>query len=283
MVSAVVRLGFHVSISVSIDRAVDRAVVLGCDTFQIFTRSPRTWSFKPLIQEEVKSFREKLRRTSIGPVFVHMPYILNLATPDDDVYWKSVNSLAEELERCTALGVPFLITHIGSHLGAGAEFGLKRVVEAIDNAINRNDGSAVVLLENSSGAGTGLGSRFEEIGSILNGVAEEDRVAICLDVCHAFASGYELRNSRGLAESMEALDVAVGFDKLKLVHLNDSVGALGSRIDHHEHIGLGAIGEKGFRVILHSRLAELPMIMETPVDDRRNDSGNMDKVRKLLA
>jgi deoxyribonuclease-4 len=282
-VSAVVRLGFHVSISVAIDRAVDRAVDLGCDTFQIFTRNPRAWSFKPLIQEEVEFFREKLRRAGIGPIFVHMPYILNLATPDDDVYRRSIDSLAEELKRCTALGAPFLVTHIGSHLGAGAEFGVNRVVEAIDNALSRNGGSTVILLENSSGAGTGLGSSFEEMGCILKGVADGDRVAMCLDICHAFASGYEFRNSWGLTETLEALDGAVGIDRLELVHLNDSVEALGSRIDHHEHIGLGAIGEEGFRFILRSWLAELPMIMETPVDGRREDAGNLDKVRDLLA
>ena len=282
-VEAMVKLGFHVSISGAIDRAVDRAVELGCDTFQIFTRSPRAWGFKTLNRAEVEAFREKLRRAGIGPVFVHMPYILNLATPNDEVYRRSVDSLEAEMERCAALEAPFLVTHLGSHLGAGAEFGVARVVKAIDAVLSRSGGSTVVLLENSSGAGNRLGSSFEEMGHILQGVTEEDRVAVCFDTCHAFTSGYELGHSEGIAETLEALDRAVGLERLELVHLNDSVGGLGSGIDHHEHIGLGMIGEEGFRVILRSRLSELPMIMETPVDGRRGDSENMDKVRELLA
>jgi len=281
--AAMVKLGFHVSISGTIDRAVDRAVELGCDTFQIFTRSPRSWAFNPLKEDGIEAFREKRRRTGIDPVFAHMPYILNLASPDDEVYQRSVDSLAVELTRCSALEVPFLVTHLGSHLGAGTDLGIARVIAAINTAFDRSDESVKVLLENGSGSGNHVGSTFQELRLILEGVEDARRVAACFDTCHAFATGYELRTPEGLAETLVAFSDSVGFERLMLVHLNDSVGGLGSGIDHHEHIGLGEIGDEGFRLILHSQLANVPMIMETPVDGRRSDADNMKKVRELAA
>ena len=281
--AAVVKLGFHVSISGTIDRAVDRAWGLGCDTFQIFTRNPRSWGSRPLKEGEIEAFREKRRRRGIDPVFAHMPYILNLASPDDEIYQRSVDSLAVELTRCSALGVPFIVTHLGSHLGAGADQGITRITDAVNTAFDRSDVPVMVLLENGSGSGNQVGSRFEELRLILEGVEDEGRVAACFDTCHAFAAGYEVRTPEGLAETLAALEGAIGFERLMLVHLNDSVGGLGSGIDHHEHIGLGEIGDEGFRLILHSRLADVPVIMETPVDGRRSDTDNMRKVRELAA
>jgi len=277
-----VKLGFHVSISGTIDKAVDRAVELGCDTFQIFSRNPRSWGFRSLNEGDVEAFKEKKRRTGIDPIFVHMPYILNLASPDEEVYRRSVDSLAVELTRCAALDVPFLVTHLGSHLGAGRDRGIARVVEAINAAFDLYDEPVTILLENGSGSGHQVGSSFEELLRILEG-SDAGRVAVCFDTCHAFAAGYELRTPEGLAETLEVLNDTIGFKCLKLVHLNDSMGALGSGIDHHEHIGLGEIGDEGFKLILHSRLSEVPMIMETPMDDRRSDSDNMKKARDLAA
>ena len=276
-----VKLGFHVSISGTIDRAVDRATELGCDTFQIFTRNPRSWGFNPLKEGEIEAFREKRIRKGIDPVFVHMPYILNLASPDDEVYRRSVDSLAVELGRCSALGVPFLVTHLGSHRGSGADRGIVRIIEAINTAFDRHHEPVTVLLENGSGSGNLVGSSFEELRMILEGVEDAERVAACFDTCHAFAAGYELRTPRGLGRTLAAFNDTVGIERLKLVHLNDSMGGLSTGIDHHEHIGLGEIGDEGFRGILHSQLADVPMIMETPEDDRRSDADNMRKAREL--
>jgi len=281
MESATVKIGFHVSISGAIDRAVDRAMELGCDTFQIFTRNPRSWGFRLLKEDEIEAFREKRRRTGIDPVFAHMPYILNLASPNDEIYQRSVDSLIVELTRCSALEVPFLVTHLGSHLGAGTDLGIARIVDAIKIAYDRSDEPVTVLLENGSGSGNQVGSSFEELRLILEGVEDTGRVAVCFDTCHAFATGYELRTPEGLAETLVAFNDVIGFERLMCVHINDSVGSLGSGVDHHEHIGLGEIGDEGFRLILHSRLADVPMIMETPVDDRRSDADNMRKVREL--
>jgi deoxyribonuclease-4 len=278
-----VKLGFHVSISGSIDLAVDQAVELRCDTFQIFTRNPRSWASRPFRDGEVEAFREKRIRAGIEPVYGHMPYILNLASPDDGIYSRSIDSLSMELGRCAALGVPMLVTHLGSHMGSGLGRGVSRVVGALNRALDADDSGVVVLLENGSGSRNGVGSRFEEISEILEGVGHPERVAVCLDTCHAFAAGFEINKQGGLDEALSSFDDAIGFDRLRLVHLNDSVGGLCTGVDRHEHIGLGGIGLEGFRLIVGSRLAEVPMVMETPVDGRRTDVENMDIVRGLAS
>jgi deoxyribonuclease-4 len=276
------RVGFHGSISGGVDRAVDRAVEIGCDAFQIFTRNPRSWKYSELDAGTVEAFRRKKAESGIDPVFGHMPYIMNLATPHDRVYGRSVESLSVGMGRCSSLGIPFLVTHLGSHLGSGAEAGVGKVVDALD-AVLRDDGSdVVVLLENGAGAANVVGSRFEELGLILGGVGYPERVAVCLDTCHAFVAGYELRTPEALGETLDCFDAAVGLDRIGLVHLNDSVGGMGSGIDHHEHVGLGEIGVEGFRAILGSPLIGCPLIMETPIDDRRGDIENLAFLRGLV-
>jgi deoxyribonuclease-4 len=276
-----VKLGFHISIRGSVDRAVDRALSIGCDTFQLFTRNPRSWRSTPLEDAEVEAFRLKVRRSRLEPVFAHMPYILNLASPDPEVYGRSIESLEEEIRRCEALGVRYIVTHLGSHKGAGTEEGIRRVAEAVSTALDKTNGDVVVLLENGSGAGTQVGFRFEEISEMLRLIRDE-RAAVCLDTCHAFAAGYEWRTPEGLEETLESFEEAIGLEHLILLHLNDSVGQRGSGVDYHEHIGLGEIGDEGFRLILNERrLRRLPIIMETPIDERRSDEENMRKVKEL--
>ncbi len=279
----VVKLGFHVSIEGGIDRSVDRALELSCDTFQIFTRNPRTWAYRGLREGEAKAFREKRGRAGIDPVFGHMPYILNLASPLEEIYRRSVGSLSAELGRCSALGVSMLVTHIGSHMGSGLEGGIKRVVRALNLALEGVGSDVSVLLENGAGSRNSVGSRFEDIRAILDCVEQRECVAVCLDTCHAFAAGFDLRTSEGLGGMLELFESVVGLDHLRLVHLNDSVGGLGTGVDHHEHIGLGDIGLDGFRLILRSRLVEAPMIMETPSDERRPDEENMRIARELAS
>jgi len=276
-----VKLGFHVSIAGTIDKAVDRALELDCDTFQIFTRNPRSWASRELKEGEVGAFREKRNKSGIAPVFGHMPYVLNLASPDEEVYSRSVESLCVGLERCSTLGIPMLVTHVGSHVGKGSDLGVSRVVGALNAVLEGDDSGVVVLLENGSGSKNKVGSRFEELNRILEEITNPERVAVCFDTCHAFAAGYELRTLEGLEGTLESFDAVIGLGRLRLVHLNDSVGGLGTGIDHHEHIGLGEIGVEGFRGILASGLACLPMVMETPVDGRRGDEENMGVARGL--
>jgi deoxyribonuclease-4 len=279
-----VRVGVHVSIAGSIDKAVDRAQEKGCDTFQIFSRNPRGWKIKALTETDISRFIEKLNRTGLFPPVDHMPYLPNLAAPTDDVYEKSVAALTEELERCNALQIPYLVTHLGSHRGSGKETGLQRIVDAIDAAFSGVDeaNGVMLLLENTAGTKNSMGGTFEDIRNIMDRLEHKDRIGICFDTCHAFAAGYELRTEENLDKTLQHFDEVLGLEQLKLVHLNDAKGGLDSRLDRHEHIGLGYIGEAGFRVILNdARLRELPMILETPIDARRDDLGNLQKVREL--
>lgn len=277
-----VKVGVHVSIAGSIDLAVDRAEKAGCDTFQIFSRNPRGWRFKEIPEEVAREFRRKLALTGISPVVDHMPYLPNLATPKEDVYARSVEALAEELERCAILGIPYLVTHLGSHLDSGKEGGFERTAEAISRALSSVENEVILLLETTSDSKNSVGGSFEDLAEIMRRVGREDRVGACFDTCHAFVAGYELRTAEGVAETMEGFNEAVGLSRLKVVHLNDSKGPLASKLDRHEHIGLGEIGEEGFRRILrHPAIRALPLILETPVDERRDDRGNIALVRKL--
>jgi deoxyribonuclease-4 len=276
------KLGVHVSISGSIDLAIDRALERGCETFQMFTRNPRAWKANSLSEEVAKDFTRKLADSGITPAVAHMPYLPNLASPKEDVYEKSVEMLTAEVDRCGLLNISYLVTHLGSHLGAGIESGYKRIINACNKALSRVENDVVILLENTAGGKNSMGGTFENMRHIIDRVEQKNRVAICFDTSHAFASGYDLTSAKALYRTLEVFDRAIGLDLLKVVHLNDSRGELGSRIDRHEHIGLGFIGEEGFKAILRNEtLRRLPLILETPIDERRNDYGNLEKVREL--
>jgi len=276
-----VRIGLHVSISGSVDRAVDRAVERGCNTFQIFTRNPRGWKSKELVPEEAETFIKKVNERQITPIFGHMPYLPNLASPKDDVYEKSVESLIEELNRCGRLEIPYLVTHLGSHLGSGKQAGFGRIIKAINKAFSIVGNGVMLLLENTAGTKNSMGGSFEDIQFIIGHLDEQENVGVCFDTCHGFAAGYDLRNREAVETTIKEFDETLGFKRLKLVHLNDSMGDLDSRIDRHEHIGIGKIGEDGFRNILRSRFGQLPLILETPIDKQRSDVENLGKVREL--
>ncbi len=274
------RVGFHISIYGSIDRAVDRAFELGCNTFQIFTRNPRQWKTTKLNPETSKAFSDKVKDYGMNPVFAHMPYLPNLASPRAEVYEKSVNTLTSELERCKQLEIPYLVTHLGSHLGTGIQTGFTRLIKGINQALNVT-GGVMLLLENTAGTRNSMGSALEDIQHIIERLSHPERAGVCFDTSHAFAAGYDLRTEETVEATVKQIEEVIGFEKLKLVHLNDSKGDLNSRIDRHEHIGMGKIGEEGFRNILASRMGELPLIMETPKDARRDDVDNLRKVEEL--
>jgi deoxyribonuclease-4 len=278
-----VKVGVHVSIAGSLDCAVDRAKDAGCDVFQMFSRNPRGWGFKPLSDDDCDAFKAKIRTTGILPVD-HMPYLPNLASPKEEVWAKSVETLSAELERCHRLGIPFLVTHLGHHLGAGIAGGRARVIKAINSALEKNDHSVMLLLENTAGEKNSVGSSFEHIHAIMDAISRQERIGVCFDTCHAFAAGYELRTEAGIRETLAQMDEQIGIKHLRIIHLNDTKGDRGSGLDRHEHIGMGYIGEEGFRRILHHPVfAAHPLICETPVDDRRDDVGNIAKVRELAA
>ncbi len=274
------RFGFHISIHGSIDLSVDRAEELGCNTFQIFTRSPRQWNPSKIFPDVAKAFVNKLKIRDIKPVFAHMPYLPNLASPRDEIYVKSVNTLSSELKRCKLLNIPYLVTHLGSHLGAGKQEGFSRLIDGINEALSNNDG-VTLLLENTAGTRNSMGSTIEDLNHIIESLTQPEMVGICFDTSHAFAAGYDIRTEDNIEFLIQKIDELIGFKRLKVVHLNDSKGEFNSHIDRHEHIGLGNIGEEGFRNLLASKFSEIPMIMETPKDSRRNDIENMKKVNEL--
>ena len=276
-----VKVGVHVSIAGSLDLAVDRAKDAGCDVFQIFSRNPRGWGYKPLSDEDADLFRAKIRATGIIPVD-HMPYLPNLASPKPEIYEKSVAALTAELSRCSRLGIPYLVTHLGHHLGDGIAGGRMRVIRAISTALDGADNEVMLLLENTAGEKNSVGSSFEHIRAIMDELPFPGRIGICFDTCHAFAAGYELRTDGGLKDTLAQFDEQVGLGHLRVIHLNDTKGDRGSGLDRHEHIGLGFIGEDGFKRILHHKaFFMLPLVCETPVDERRDDRGNIEKVREL--
>ena len=277
-----VQVGVHVSIAGSIDKAVDRAVEKSCDTFQIFSSNPRGWKVRELTDIEITRFIEKVAHSGIYPPVDHMPYLPNLAAPVDEVYNKSVAALIVELRRCDALHIPYLVTHLGSHRGYGKAEGFRRIGDAVNEAFREVDNAVMLLLENTAGTKNSMGGTFEDIQHIMAHIENKERIGICFDTCHAFVAGYELRTEKSLNATLLHFDAVIGLEHLKLIHLNDAKAGLNSRLDRHEHIGLGYIREDGFRVIINEeRIKDLPMILETPVDDRRDDIGNIRKVREL--
>jgi len=274
----------HVSISGTIDQAADRAREIGCDTFQMFTRNPRGWKYKKLDRGEVGEFKRKVGTYNLTPVVAHMPYLPNLSSPKKLIYNKSVKSLSGELDRCGTLGIPYIVTHLGSHLGEGSDIGLEKIVAAINRALSENSNDVMLLLENTAGTKNSMGSSFEDIKRILDRVENRDRVGVCFDTAHAYAAGYDLHSPRGVDDTLRKFNSVLGFSIMKVIHLNDSQVGLGSGRDRHEHIGLGYIGEQGFRALFkHEAVRNLPFIMETPIDERGDEKENMRKVRELSA
>jgi len=277
-----VNVGVHVSIAGSIALSVGRAKEAGCDTFQIFSRNPRGWGFRDLNPDEAAAFRDNVRISGLSPPVDHMPYLPNLATGNRDVYDKSVAALSAELSRCSILGIPYLVTHLGHHKGEGMTKARVQVITAINDCLSETEEGVMLLLENTAGEKNAVGSSFEDITAVLDCIEKKDRVGVCLDTCHAFGAGYDLSTEHGLEFTLTSFDDLIGLGRCRLIHLNDSRGQLGKGLDRHEHIGMGYIGEDGFvRILSNEFFRSRPLICETPVDERRNDSANILKVREL--
>jgi deoxyribonuclease-4 len=284
------KLGVHVSIAGGISNSVANATSIGCTSFQIFSRNPRQWNAKVLGEDEVLQFKESLQKSSINPnsVVVHMPYLPNLSAPTSEMYEKSVTALTDEITRCNSLSIPYLVIHLGSHLGKGEKNGISQLVDAcqravqdhVDKGLSKNN--VKILLENSAGQKNSIGSKVEEIQLILEALGTS-QYGICLDTCHLFAAGYDLSTDKGIDHLLDLVEKCIGFKHLKLIHLNDSKGDLGSKLDRHYHIGLGKIGESGFKKLVNDkRLTDLPFILETPIDSLRGDKENLDYVKQLV-
>ena len=277
------QIGAHVSISGSLDLAVDNAVERECNAFQIFTRNPRSWFAKDLDPVQVKKFKEKLQKSGIDRMATcaHMPYLPNLSSPDEDGYQKSIKSMTQEIERCHELGIPYLVTHLGSHKGSGEENGIRRLVGAL-NKVAETNADVIILLENTAGQKNSVGSDFTQLEEIFSKCKPSKKFGICLDTCHAFVAGYDLRTKEDVTKAIKKFDDSIGLKNLKILHLNDSKGELNSNRDRHDHIGLGEIGKEGLgEIVKIMNKNNIPIVLETPIDDIRDDFENISKAKSL--
>lgn len=277
------RIGAHQRTGKGLDEAVERAAEIGCEAIQVFAANPSAWRTRAILGDLAESFRRLTAQHDIRPAVVHTPYLLNLASPDHAIYPKSADALADSLIRADALGAAFVVTHIGSHRGEGVEAGVPRVQEAVRRVLSGGNSQAVLLLENSSGGGDLIGSRFEGLRTILDGLSDfGDRLGICLDTAHLWGAGYDLSGADAVNRAIAEFDSVVGLGWLKLVHMNDSRSALGSRSDRHANIGQGQIGVEGIASLMHHpALADLPVIIETPTSTPEDHARDITLLKEL--
>ena len=287
-------LGAHMSVAGGLPRAVERAVVHRCDTFQIFAKNASRWHGRAIPPDEVREFRSKLRASGLGPVVSHASYLINLATPSPELRRQSLDAMGDELDRAEALGLSGVVVHPGCYTRGNEAQGLELIAQALLELLReRRRGKAMVLLENTAGQGTALGATFEQLAVILAKMNNHRRAGVCLDTCHLLASGYDLCSPEGYARTFTQFGRLVGFDRLKAFHLNDCKKPLGSRIDRYEHVGQGHLGLEPFRRLVNdSRFRDLPMLLETPKTESRTpgavtvdplDEQNLTTLRTLIS
>ena len=277
-------LGAHMSISEGVHLALERGKSVGCNAVQLFVKSSNQWRAKPLTGVETSLFREKAKLYNPDFIVAHSSYLINIASPEKELLGKSRDALLVEVERCEALGIPWLVLHPGSHRGAGEEAGIAAVAESLDLIFERTKGyKNVVLLETTAGQGQTLGRTFEELASMRERVKDGERVGFCYDTCHTFSAGYDISTKAKYESVFGALDRTLGLPNLKAFHLNDSKTPLNSRKDRHEMIGKGEIGIEPFRMLVNDpRFMKIPMILETPKGpDLKEDAENLALLRSL--
>lgn len=277
-------LGAHMSIAGGVRNAPLLAASVGCTALQIFTKSSNQWKASPLADGEVEAFKRNVAEGGILAVVAHDAYLINLATPDDALYHKSLEAFHEEMLRCETLGIPSLIMHPGAPLERGDDFGIERVAAAFSLLHERTRGINVkIAVEITAGQGSHIGRTFEQIAAILEKTNGGDRLQVCFDTCHAFASGYDLSTEEGYHDTFNQFDRIIGLNRLAAIHVNDSMKGLGSRVDRHQHIGKGTMGLTPFRLLMNdTRLADVPKILETPKEkDLEDDRINLALLRQL--
>ena len=277
------KLGVHVSIAGKIYKSIDRTVELGCNTMQIFSRNPRQWRKALLSDEDVERFKKKVKKSNISPVVIHIPYLLNLATVKKSFFKVTIKEFIADLVEADRLEADYLVTHMGSYKGGTEEGGLSRIIQALNKILKETKKvKTKVLIENTSGSGHWLGYKFSHQKIVLDGLNRPESVGICLDTAHAWAAGYKINEPRGLKSLLDEIDQAVGLERLKVIHLNDTQEKLGSLRDRHHDIGTGEIGRKGFNLIVnHPKLREAAFILETPKKRENEDKENLEAVREI--
>jgi deoxyribonuclease-4 len=278
-------LGAHMSIAGGVGNAFLHGKKVACDVIQIFTKSSRQWAAKPYDDDEIRSFKQNQKETGIGAVVAHDSYLLNLSSPDQALRKKSIRAFIDELERCEALAIPYLIAHPGAHVGAGEAEGIKTIARSLDEIHAACAGFQVkAALEITAGQGSCLGYRFEQIRDMIDATKQSDRLRVCFDTEHAFAAGYDIRQKDGYDRTFGEFDETIGLERLAAFHLNDSKKEFHSRVDRHEHIGKGHIGVEAFRLLLNDRrFWGIPMCLETPKGpDLKEDIENLTLLRGLI-
>lgn len=277
------RVGVHTSVRRGFAAAAHDAAALGCETFQIFTQSPRGWMTRVYADAEFVAFRDARETLGLDPVVVHAPYLPNLCTSNETLYRRSVRALKEDLQRCEQLGADYLVIHPGAFSPESTrETGLDRIGGALNEALTEVPGEVTILIENMAGGGRRIGGPFEELGAILERVREQVRVGVCFDTCHAFACGYDLSRPQGIEAALSSLDRAVGLDRVPVFHVNDSKGACESHRDLHQHLGQGHVGLAGFRALFaRPEFRRAALILETPKEPA--PSSDLENLRRLRA
>lgn len=278
--------GAHLSTAGGICNAIHTAQELECETLQLFTKNNNQWSGKAIPPDMADEFKQLVKANKLKFVTAHDSYLINLASPDETLWQKSVTAFVDELHRAEQLNLSYLVMHPGSHVGSGEDAGLKRVITAFETIHEQTAGYRVkTLVELTAGQGSALGHRFEHIATILDGVTDAKRLGVCFDTCHVLAAGYPLSTEAEYQQTMEEFDHVIGLKQLKLFHLNDSKKPRGSRVDRHEHLGQGYVGAEAFRLIVNDpRFAKLPMILETPktnAADEEMDPVNLGLLRQF--
>ncbi|MGC8710492.1 MAG: deoxyribonuclease IV [Candidatus Micrarchaeia archaeon] len=275
LILLMIRVGHHVSIAGRIDLSFDRTLAIGGNTMQIFVTNPRGWAMQELGPHDADFFREKGKERKVYPIIAHMPYLPNLASPKDEGYKKSVKALQENMQRCEELGMTYLVAHMGSSLGENKEKSLERVANA---ALQVLDYKCMLLLENEAGQKNSIGSDLNDLSYIYDKIGSK-RIGFCFDTCHAFASGYDIRDP----STIELIESTIGIEEIRAIHLNDAKYPLGSRLDRHANIGFGYIGIEGFRTFLgDKKLASKPLILETPMSNEISPSEEIRRVRGII-
>ncbi len=279
-------LGAHMSIAGGTPEAIDRARRVRCNVLQIFVKNNNRWVGKELTPEEGTEFKRRRQKSKLRDVVAHTSYLINLAAGPGEVRDRSIVSFLDEAERCMMLGIDALVVHPGCHNGAGERIGIERTAAAITEIFARMPGSSVdIVLEATAGQGSSIGYRFEHLRDVLARCERPERVKVCLDTCHLFAAGFDLRYEGGYQETIASVDRIIGLEKLRVIHCNDSKRELGSRVDRHEHIGKGKLGVEAFSFLLgDERLAHVPKILETPKGkELKEDRRNLRVLRSLVA
>lgn len=259
-------IGAHMSIAGGVENAVAHGKRVGCTAIQLFTKNNNQWNARPLLPENVQAFRRAIAETGVAVPLAHAAYLINLASPKPALWEQSFQAMNVEVDRAGVLEVPYLVLHPGSHVGTGLEGGIDRIANAI-NLIHNEQAHRhpMILLECMAGQGSTIGRTFEELRRILDQIRDQSRVGVCIDTCHLFAAGYDIRTADGFSKVLDECDRVIGLDRVQAFHLNDSKRELGSRVDRHEHIGKGQIGLAAFRYLLNDpRFVNIPMVLETP-------------------